>query len=89
LEYKVLLLKERTANHITTPEFGFNEDQINQLAEKLTLDNSKIHFIKEFRDLTKLGLKDTKELVESKISQYDFDHTMTFPEARKIILENF
>jgi ribosomal protein L7/L12 len=89
LEYKVLLLKERTANQfITTSEFGFNEDQINQLAEALII--SKIHLIKKLRELTGpngLGLKEAKDYIESKISSFNIK--ISFPEARKIILENF
>jgi hypothetical protein len=89
IEYKVLLLKERTSNQfITTPEFGFNEDQINQLAEALII--SKIHLIKKLRELTGpngLGLKEAKDYIESKISSFNIK--ISFPEARKIILENF
>jgi ribosomal protein L7/L12 len=89
LEYKVLLLKERTANQfITTPHFGFNEDQIDQLVEALTID--KIQLIKKLRELTGpngLGLKEAKDYIESKISSFDIK--ISFPEARKIILENF
>jgi ribosomal protein L7/L12 len=82
-------LKERTANQfITTSEFGFNEDQINQLAEALII--SKIHLIKKLRELTGpngLGLKEAKDYIESKISSFNIK--ISFPEARKIILENF
>jgi hypothetical protein len=86
LEYKVLLLKERMKNQfIITPEFGFNEDQINQLAEALII--SKIHLIKKLRELTGLGLKEAKDYIESKISSFDIK--ISFPEAKKIILEKF
>ncbi|MCF7910831.1 ribosomal protein L7/L12 [Candidatus Pacearchaeota archaeon] len=90
LEYKVLFLKERVANqYIITPQFGFNEDQINELIEILQSENAKILIIKKIRELTNLGLKDTKHFIEDNIDNFDLMHSISISKAKKIIMTKF
>jgi hypothetical protein len=89
-QFKVLLFKERMNKlYIETPEFGFNEEQINELVNILIEPNHKLFFIKKFREFKDLGLKEVKDIVEKRIKQFEFDSQLTIDEAKKIIMERF
>ena len=89
LEYKILLLKERIDATIKqSANYKFDEITINELAELLA-NNQKITMIKSIRNYLSLGLKEAKDLVESKFSSAEFDMRYSFDTAKKMIMERF
>jgi ribosomal protein L7/L12 len=89
IEYKILLLKERINATIKTSKvYNFDEIKINEIADSLS-KGYKINMIKLIRTYLDVGLKDAKDIVESKISQAEFEMKYPFDEAKKIIMERF
>jgi hypothetical protein len=90
LEYKIFLFKERVNSaYITSSDFYFNETKINKLADAL-FNKNRIVFIKNIREFTGYGLKDAKDLVDTRIPKKDFERTWnSIEEVRKVIIEKF
>ncbi len=89
-QYKVLLFKERTdKKYFVTREYGFNEDEIDQLVNILIKPNSKINFIKALREIKTMGLKGAKYLAEEKIRHFEFENELLVNDAKRIIMERF